>query len=47
MRARATRRGTHDGEQGRLLAEVAGLVDAGLIRSTMRENLGTIPTPPT
>jgi zinc-binding alcohol dehydrogenase family protein len=30
------------GEQGRLLNEVAGLVDAGLIRSTMRENLGSI-----
>jgi NADPH2:quinone reductase len=29
-------------EQGRLLDEVAGLVDAGLIRSTMRENLGLI-----
>jgi zinc-binding alcohol dehydrogenase family protein len=30
------------GEQGRLLDEVAGLIDAGLIRSTMRENLGLI-----
>jgi NADPH:quinone reductase len=30
------------GEQGRILNEVAGLVDAGQIRSTMRENLGTI-----
>jgi NADPH2:quinone reductase len=30
------------GEQGRLLSEVAGLVDDGLIRSTMRENLGLI-----
>jgi NADPH2:quinone reductase len=29
-------------EQGRLLTEVAGLVDRGLIRSTMRTNLGTI-----
>jgi zinc-binding alcohol dehydrogenase family protein len=29
-------------EQGRLLTEVAGLADAGLIRSTMRENLGLI-----
>ena len=29
-------------EQGRLLTEVAGLVDGGLIRSTMRTNLGTI-----
>jgi zinc-binding alcohol dehydrogenase family protein len=29
-------------EQGRLLNEVAGLVDAGVIRSTMRENLGVI-----
>jgi NADPH:quinone reductase-like Zn-dependent oxidoreductase len=28
--------------QGRLLNEVSGLVDAGLIRSTMRENLGPI-----
>jgi len=30
------------GEQGRLLSEVAGLVDAGLIKSTMKENLGLI-----
>jgi len=30
------------GEQGRLLNEVAGLVDAGLIRSTMKTNLGLI-----
>jgi NADPH:quinone reductase len=30
------------GEQGRLLNKVAGLVDVGQIRSTMRENLGTI-----
>ena len=30
------------GDQGRLLNEVAGLVDAGLIRSTLRENLGFI-----
>lgn len=29
-------------EQGQLLNEVADLVDAGLIRSTMRENLGRI-----
>jgi NADPH:quinone reductase len=29
-------------QQGRLLNEVSGLVDAGLIRSTMRENLGPI-----
>jgi len=29
-------------EQGRLLYEVAGLVDTGLIRSTMQENLGLI-----
>ena len=29
-------------EQGRLLNEVAGLVEAGLIRSTMKENLGLI-----
>ena len=29
-------------QQGQLLNEVAGLVDAGLIRSTMRENLGVI-----
>jgi zinc-binding alcohol dehydrogenase family protein len=29
-------------EQGRLLTEVASLVDAGVIRSTMRENLGLI-----
>jgi NADPH:quinone reductase len=30
------------GEQGRLLNEVAGLVDAGLLRSTVRTNLGSI-----
>jgi NADPH2:quinone reductase len=30
------------GEQGRLLNEVAGLVDAGLIRTTMKTNLGLI-----
>jgi NADPH:quinone reductase-like Zn-dependent oxidoreductase len=30
------------GEQGRLLNEVAGLVDAGLIRTTMNANLGPI-----
>lgn len=30
------------GEQGHLLDEVANLVDAGVIRSTMREHLGTI-----
>jgi NADPH:quinone reductase len=30
------------GEQGRLLNEVAGLVDAGHICSTMRESLGAI-----
>lgn len=30
------------GEQGRLLNEVAALIDAGQIRSTMRENLGPI-----
>lgn len=30
------------GEQGRLLNEVAGLVDAGLIRTTMNINLGVI-----
>jgi zinc-binding alcohol dehydrogenase family protein len=29
-------------EQGRLLNEVAGLIDTGSIRSTMRENLGLI-----
>lgn len=29
-------------EQGRLLDEVANLVDAGAIRSTMRENLGAV-----
>ncbi len=29
-------------EQGRMLSEVAGLVDAGLIRSTMNANLGRI-----
>lgn len=34
---------THDmPEQGRLLDEVANLVDAGAIRSTMRENLGAV-----
>jgi NADPH2:quinone reductase len=30
------------GEQGRLLDEVAGLIDAGLVRSTMTTNLGLI-----
>jgi NADPH:quinone reductase len=30
------------GEQGRLLSEVAALVDAGSIRTTMRQNLGVI-----
>ena len=30
------------GEQGRILDEVANLVDAGVVRTTMRENLGTI-----
>ncbi|MGN6480634.1 zinc-binding alcohol dehydrogenase family protein [Luteibacter sp.] len=30
------------GEQGHLLDEVANLVDAGVIRSTMRENIGLI-----
>jgi NADPH2:quinone reductase len=30
------------GEQGRLLSEVADLVDAGLIRSTVRTNVGAI-----
>lgn len=30
------------GEQGRLLSEVAALVDAGVIRSTIRANLGSI-----
>jgi NADPH:quinone reductase len=30
------------GEQGRLLKEVADLVDAGLIRSTVRTNIGSI-----
>lgn len=30
------------GEQGRILDEVANLVDAGAIRTTMRENLGII-----
>jgi zinc-binding alcohol dehydrogenase family protein len=30
------------GEQGHLLDEVANLVDAGVIRTTLRENLGTI-----
>jgi NADPH:quinone reductase-like Zn-dependent oxidoreductase len=30
------------GEQGRLLSEVAALVDAGRIQSTMQVNLGTI-----
>ncbi|KJV36744.1 zinc-binding alcohol dehydrogenase family protein [Luteibacter yeojuensis] len=40
-----TRSGFHTddmGEQGHLLDEVANLVDAGVIRSTLRENLGTI-----
>jgi NADPH:quinone reductase-like Zn-dependent oxidoreductase len=30
------------GEQGKLLNEVAALVDAGQIRSTMQANLGAI-----
>jgi zinc-binding alcohol dehydrogenase family protein len=30
------------GEQGRILDEVANLVDAGVVRTTMRENVGTI-----
>ena len=42
MFARARYQTADMGEQGRLLTEVAGLVDAGKIRSTMRENLGTI-----
>ncbi|QWT18808.1 zinc-binding alcohol dehydrogenase family protein [Bacillus sp. NP157] len=40
-----TRSGFHTddmGEQGHLLGEVANLVDAGVIRSTMREHLGRI-----
>jgi NADPH:quinone reductase len=42
MFARARYETTDMDEQGRLLNEVAGLVDAGLIRSTMKENLGLI-----
>ncbi|UPG86454.1 zinc-binding alcohol dehydrogenase family protein [Luteibacter aegosomatis] len=30
------------GEQGRILDEVANLVDAGVVRTTMRENVGTV-----
>jgi NADPH2:quinone reductase len=42
MFARARYQTEDMGEQGQLLNEVAGLVDAGLIRSTVRENLGAI-----
>lgn len=42
MFARARFETADMGEQGRLLNEVARLVDAGQIRSTMRQNLGTI-----
>ncbi len=42
MFARARFETADMGEQGRLLTEVAQLVDAGLIRTTMRQNLGTI-----
>jgi zinc-binding alcohol dehydrogenase family protein len=42
MFARARFETADMGEQGRLLNEVARLVDAGQIRSTMRQNLGAI-----
>jgi zinc-binding alcohol dehydrogenase family protein len=42
MFARARYETADMGEQGRLLTEVARLVDAGQIRTTMRENLGLI-----
>jgi NADPH:quinone reductase len=42
MFARALYQTADMDEQGRLLNEVADLVDAGLIRSTMKENLGLI-----
>lgn len=42
MFARARYQTADMGEQGKLLNEVAALVDGGKIRSTMRENLGTI-----
>ena len=42
MFARARYETADMAEQGRLLTEVADLVDAGLIRSTMRQNLGVI-----
>ncbi|MEO6995142.1 MAG: zinc-binding alcohol dehydrogenase family protein [Lacunisphaera sp.] len=42
MFARARYETADMGEQGRLLNEVARLVDAGQIRTTMRENLGPI-----
>lgn len=42
MFARARYATADMGEQGRLLTEVARLVDAGQIRTTMRQNLGAI-----
>ncbi|HEY4247744.1 MAG TPA: zinc-binding alcohol dehydrogenase family protein [Lacunisphaera sp.] len=42
MFARARYETADMGEQGRLLTEVARLVDAGKIRTTMRQNLGSI-----
>ncbi len=42
MFARARFETADMGEQGRLLTEVARLVDAGQIRTTMRQNLGAI-----
>jgi zinc-binding alcohol dehydrogenase family protein len=42
MFARARYETADMGEQGRLLSEVARLVDAGQIRTTMRQNLGPI-----
>jgi zinc-binding alcohol dehydrogenase family protein len=44
MFARARFETADMGEQGRLLNEVARLADAGQIRTTMRQNLGTINT---
>ncbi|MDB6138484.1 MAG: bifunctional protein zinc-containing alcohol dehydrogenase [Verrucomicrobiaceae bacterium] len=42
MFTRAVQQTSDMGEQGRLLNEVASLVDTGVIRTTLRQNLGTI-----
>ncbi|SKB70085.1 zinc-binding alcohol dehydrogenase family protein [Luteibacter sp. 22Crub2.1] len=42
MYARSMYRTDDMAEQGRILDEVANLVDAGVIRTTVRENLGTV-----